>query len=41
MLADKTGGVAILNANQALPQLERAADDFQSYYSLATRRARR
>jgi VWFA-related protein len=34
MLAEKTGGVAILNANQLLPRLERVADDFETYYSL-------
>lgn len=34
MLAEKTGGVAIINANRVLPQLERVAQDFGSYYSL-------
>lgn len=33
-LAEKTGGVAILNANQVMPHLERIARDFNSYYSL-------
>lgn len=34
MLAEKTGGAAILNANQILPRLEKVAEDFQTYYSL-------
>ncbi|HWM94228.1 MAG TPA: VWA domain-containing protein [Thermoanaerobaculia bacterium] len=34
MLAEKTGGVAIINANQVTPHLERVAQDFGSYYSL-------
>jgi VWFA-related protein len=34
MLAEKTGGVAIINRNQVLPALERVAEDFGSYYSL-------
>lgn len=34
MLAEKTGGVAIINANQVMPHLERVAQDFGSYYSL-------
>ena len=34
MLAEKTGGAAILNANQILPRLEKIAEDFQTYYSL-------
>jgi len=33
-LAEDTGGVAILNANQITPQLERIALDFGTYYSL-------
>ncbi len=33
-LAEKTGGVAIINANRVMPQLERIARDFNSYYSL-------
>jgi VWFA-related protein len=34
MLAEKTGGVAIINRNQVLPALERVAEDFGSYYAL-------
>lgn len=34
MMAEKTGGVAIINANQVLPHLEKAAKDFGSFYSL-------
>lgn len=34
MLAERTGGVAVLNANIVTPQLERIAEDFGSYYSL-------
>lgn len=34
MLAEKTGGVAIINRNQVLPALQKVADDFGSYYSL-------
>ena len=34
MLAEKTGGVAIINANQVTPQLEKLAQDFGTYYSL-------
>ncbi len=34
MLAEKTGGVAIINRNQILPALEKVAEDFGSYYSL-------
>lgn len=34
LLAERTGGVAILNANVVTPHLERIADDFGSYYSL-------
>jgi len=33
-LAEKTGGMAVINANQALPRLERMAQDFETYYSL-------
>jgi VWFA-related protein len=33
-LAEKTGGVAILNANVIMPRLEKIATDFNSYYSL-------
>jgi VWFA-related protein len=34
LLAEKTGGKAILNTNVITPQLERMANDFNSYYSL-------
>jgi VWFA-related protein len=34
MLAEKTGGVAVLNQNVVMPALERIAEDFGSYYSL-------
>jgi VWFA-related protein len=34
MLAEKTGGVAVINANIVTPQLEKIASDFSSYYSL-------
>lgn len=34
LLAERTGGMAILNANIVTPSLERIADDFGSYYSL-------
>ena len=34
LLAERTGGVAVLNANIVTPHLERIADDFGSYYSL-------
>ncbi|HEX7180790.1 MAG TPA: VWA domain-containing protein [Thermoanaerobaculia bacterium] len=34
MLAEKTGGMAIINANKVTPQLERIAKDFNTYYSL-------
>ncbi|MFL6235135.1 MAG: VWA domain-containing protein [Thermoanaerobaculia bacterium] len=33
-LAEKTGGVAILNTNVITPRLERVASDFKTYYSL-------
>ncbi|HEX2224638.1 MAG TPA: VWA domain-containing protein [Thermoanaerobaculia bacterium] len=33
-LAEKTGGTAILNSNVVLPQLEKLARDFNTYYSL-------
>jgi VWFA-related protein len=33
-LAEKTGGVAILNTNVVTPRLERVARDFNTYYSL-------
>ncbi len=34
LLAEKTGGVAILNTNVITPRLERVARDFNTYYSL-------
>ena len=34
MLAEKTGGVAIINANQVTPHLEKVAQDFGTYYSI-------
>ena len=34
MIAEKTGGVAVINANIVMPQLEKIASDFNSYYSL-------
>jgi VWFA-related protein len=34
VLAEKTGGVAIINTNVVMPQLERIAHDFNTYYSL-------
>jgi VWFA-related protein len=34
MMAEDTGGRAILNSNQVGPQLDRIADDFKSFYSL-------
>lgn len=34
MLAEKTGGVAIINSNIVTPQLERISQDFNTYYSL-------
>ena len=33
-LAEKTGGVAVLNANQVMSHLEKISRDFNSYYSL-------
>jgi len=33
-LAEDTGGVAIINANRVLPDLERVASDFGTFYSL-------
>jgi VWFA-related protein len=33
-MAEKTGGMAILNSNVVMPQLERIALDFNSFYSL-------
>jgi len=34
MMAEKTGGVAIINTNVVTPQLEKIARDFNTYYSL-------
>ncbi|HBL26680.1 MAG TPA: hypothetical protein DD490_07585 [Acidobacteria bacterium] len=34
MIAEKTGGVAIINSNVVTPQLEKIASDFNTYYSL-------
>jgi VWFA-related protein len=34
MMAEKTGGVSVINANNVGPQLDRIADDFNSFYSL-------
>ncbi|HVT61693.1 MAG TPA: VWA domain-containing protein [Thermoanaerobaculia bacterium] len=34
MMAEKTGGVAVINANEVMPHLERIAEDFNSFYSL-------
>ena len=34
MLAEKTGGFAIINRNEFLPALQKVAEDFGSYYSL-------
>lgn len=34
LLADETGGKAVLNANQLTPELEEIAEDFSNYYSL-------
>ena len=34
MMAEKTGGVAVINSNVVMPQLERIASDFNTYYSL-------
>lgn len=34
LLAEKTGGRAIINTNRFLPDLERVAQDFRNYYSL-------
>jgi VWFA-related protein len=34
MMAEKTGGMAVINTNVVMPQLERIASDFNSYYSL-------
>lgn len=34
MMAEKTGGVAVINSNIVTPQLQKIAADFHSYYSL-------
>jgi VWFA-related protein len=34
MMAEKTGGMAVINTNNVLPSLERIAQDFSTYYSL-------
>lgn len=34
LMAEKTGGVAIINTNVVMPQLEKIARDFNTYYSL-------
>jgi VWFA-related protein len=34
MMAEKTGGMAVINTNVVMPQLKRIASDFNSYYSL-------
>ncbi len=34
LMADETGGKAVINTNNFLPSLERIAEDFRSYYSL-------
>lgn len=34
MMAEKTGGMAVINSNIVTPQLERIAKDFNTYYSL-------
>lgn len=34
LMAEKTGGVAIINTNVVTPQLEKIAKDFNTYYSL-------
>jgi VWFA-related protein len=34
MLAEKTGGVAVINSNIVMPQLERISQDFNTFYSL-------
>jgi VWFA-related protein len=36
-MADQTGGLAILNANDPTPGLEKIANDFETYYSLGYR----
>jgi VWFA-related protein len=34
MMAEKTGGMYVINANNVGPQLDRMADDFNTFYSL-------
>jgi VWFA-related protein len=34
MIAEKTGGVSVINSNNVGPQLDRIAEDFNSFYSL-------
>jgi VWFA-related protein len=34
MIAEKTGGIAVINSNIVTPQLDKIAGDFTSYYSL-------
>jgi VWFA-related protein len=34
MIAEKTGGVSVINSNNVGPQLDRIAEDFSSFYSL-------
>jgi len=34
MIAEKTGGIAIINSNVVMPQLEKIAQDFNTFYSL-------
>lgn len=34
MIAERTGGLAVINSNIVTPQLEKIAGDFNSYYSL-------
>jgi len=34
MIAEKTGGIAIINSNVVTPQLEKIAQDFNTFYSL-------
>ena len=36
-MADQTGGLAILNANDPTPGLDKIADDFETFYSLGYR----
>lgn len=34
MIAERTGGIAVINSNIVTPQLDKIANDFNSYYSL-------